>query len=246
MTGKKTILILGAGSDIAKAIARKSGSMGYDIQLAGRHKEQLERLEKDLTGRYSVNVSILFFDAAAFESHVDLITQLPVIPDVVVYSAGIMYEQHEASRTWDKINDMIAVNYAGAISVLNQIAIPLSKRGTGCIIAISSVAGDRGRGSNYIYGSTKAALTTYLSGLRNELFGKGVQVITVKPSFVYTKMTQHLTLPKKLTATPEEVANKVYKAIEKNKNVVYVKPIWRWIMRLIIIIPEPLFKRTKL
>jgi short-subunit dehydrogenase len=97
-----------------------------------------------------------------------------------------------------------------------------------------------------LYGSTKAAFTAYLSGLRNDLFKKDIQVITVKPGFVYTKMTQHLDLPAKLTADPDKVARAIYSAIQKRKDIIYVKPIWRWIMQIIKFVPEPVFKRTKL
>jgi short-subunit dehydrogenase len=246
MNKEKTILILGAGSDMAKAMARKFASEHYDIQLAGRNREQLQRLQNDLVSRYERGVSTHFFDAADFDAHQAFITALPVLPDVVIYSAGAMSEQGEAMQNWEKAKDMIAVNYAGAVSVLNRLALLFGQRRQGCIVGISSVAGDRGRGSNYIYGSTKAAFTAYLSGLRNELFKKGVQVITVKPGFVYTKMTQDIALPAKLTAKPEKVADAVYQAVIKKKDVLYVKPVWRAIMQVIRLLPEPVFKRTKL
>lgn len=246
MNTKKTILILGAGSDIAKAIAREFASHGFDIQLAGRNPEQMERLQKDLISRYNANATTHYFDAADFDSHAAFVSALTMTPDVVVYSAGAMSDQIEAARDWKKTKSMVDVNYAGAVSVLNQFATIFGERKAGCIVGISSVAGDRGRGSNYIYGSTKAAFTAYLSGLRNELFKKNVQVLTVKPGFVYTKMTHHLSLPAKLTAQPEKVAEEIYHAVIKRKDIIYVKPVWRWIMQVIRCMPEPVFKRTKL
>lgn len=246
MNENRTILILGSGSDIAKAISRKFARHGYDIQLAGRNPEQMERLKKDLMARYEAKVSCFTFDAEYLDTHSTLVSSLPVLPDIIVYSAGVMSEQAEAQQNWQASQRMIDVNYAGAVSVLNRFALLFAERNSGCIIGISSVAGDRGRRSNYIYGSTKAAFTTYLSGLRNELFEKNVHVITVKPGFVYTKMTQHLNLPARLTAYPVKVADKIYGAAAKKKNIVYIKPVWRWIMLIIGVIPEPLFKRTRL
>jgi short-subunit dehydrogenase len=108
------------------------------------------------------------------------------------------------------------------------------------------VAGERGRQSNYFYGSAKAGFTAYLSGLRNRLFTEKVHVLTVKPGFVYTKMTENLPLPKLLTAVPEDVAKVVYSGVMKKKNVVYVKWFWRWIMLIIKSIPEFMFKKMKL
>lgn len=246
MENHKTVLILGAGSDMAKAMARTFAGHGLSLQLAGRNMEQLERLKKDLASRYSVEATVLSFDATEFDAHADFVHSLPVIPDIVIYAAGVMHEQDDAMSRWKMSRNMIEVNYSGAVSILNQFAKIFGDRKNGAIIGISSVAGDRGRGSNYLYGSTKAAFTAYLSGLRNDLFKKNVQVITVKPGFVYTKMTQHLDLPAKLTAHPEKVAQRVYSALQKRKDVIYVKPIWRWVMQVIKVIPEKVFKRTKL
>lgn len=245
-SGTNTILILGSGSDIAKAIARKFARQHYAIQLAGRKTEQMERLKKDLEVRFDVPVSCHLFDAEDFSAHAVFISSLPLLPEIVVYSAGAMSEQTDAQQDWEKTKSMMDVNYAGAVSILNKFSLLFGKRKSGCIIGISSVAGDRGRGSNYIYGSTKAAFSAYLSGLRNELFKKNVHVITVKPGFVYTKMTQEIKLPPGLTANPELVADKIYTAVIKKKSVIYVKPLWKWIMQIIKLIPEPVFKRTGL
>ena len=119
-------------------------------------------------------------------------------------------------------------------------------RGSGTIIGISSVAGDRGRGSNYIYGASKSGLTAFLSGLRNSLWNTGVQVLTVKPGFVRTRMTEHLKLPSHLTAAPEQVARAIIRAQAAGKNVIYVPSVWRAVMMIIRLLPEPIFKRTRL
>lgn len=246
MKPKDTILILGAGSDMAKAIARLFAAKGYKIQLAGRRPEQMERLRKDLISRYGATVYTCQFDAIDYENHSAFVSSLPEIPSIVIYTAGYMTEQDTAQKHWKETKNMIEVNYSGAVSILNIFARIFNDRQYGCIIGVSSVAGERGRRSNYIYGSTKAAFTAYLSGLRSELYPKKIQVLTVKPGFVYTKMTHHLALPKRLTATPEKVAATVYSAVEKGKSVVYVKPVWRGIMAIIKGLPESLFKRLNL
>jgi short-subunit dehydrogenase len=246
MKEKQTILILGAGSDIAKATSRKFASKGYDVQLAGRDMQQLERLGKDLISRYGVGVSCHIFDAVIFDSHDNFVENLNSIPDIVAYFVGVMYEQKEASNDWNKARATIDANYTGAVSIINLLAKKMLEKGNGCIVGVSSVAGERGRGSNYIYGSAKAAFTAYLSGLRNELFTKGIGVITVKPGFVNTKMTQDLELPPKLTAQPQKVGDAIYNAVVKKKDIIYIKPIWYYIMQIIRMLPEPIFKRMKL
>jgi short-subunit dehydrogenase len=141
---------------------------------------------------------------------------------------------------------IIDINYAKLVPVINYFAQKMESKRNGTIIALSSVAGDRGRQSNFIYGSAKAAFTAYLSGLRNYLFSKKVHVMTVKPGFMETKMTEGLPLNPKLTATPKQAADCIYKAYKNQKNVVYVLPIWGLIMLIIKHIPEFIFKKLKM
>jgi short-subunit dehydrogenase len=149
---------------------------------------------------------------------------------------------------YDHINTekIIDINYAKLVPIINYFAQKFEGKREGTIIGLSSVAGDRGRQSNFIYGSSKAAFTAYLSGLRNYLFSKKVHVMTVKPGFMETKMTEGLPLNPKLTAKPKQAAEYIYKAYKKQKNVVYVLPIWRLIMLIIQHIPEFIFKKLKL
>jgi short-subunit dehydrogenase len=142
----------------------------------------------------------------------------------------------EAQKTID-------VNFTGMVSILNIVASDFEARGEGAIAAVSSVAGDRGRQSNYIYGSAKAGLTTYLAGLRNRLAKKGVHVMTVKPGFCRTKMTENLELPGALTAEPEQVADAVFRGMNNKSNVIYTLWMWRWVMLIIKHIPEFMFKK---
>jgi hypothetical protein len=141
---------------------------------------------------------------------------------------------------------ILLTNYNGAVSILDVIANRYEAQGEGCIIGVSSVAGDRGRQSNYHYGSAKAGFSAYLSGLRNRLAGKGVHVMTVKPGFVNTSMTEDQDTPAPVTAEPEEVADAVYKAFVKKKDVLYTRWMWRYIMFIIRTIPETIFKKLKL
>lgn len=241
-----TVLILGATSDIGFAIARKFASQQYHVQLAARNAAQLAPLQSDISIRFGVRCTAHAFDAVDFSSHQSFYQSLPDKPDVAVYVVGYMNDNEVVIGSQEESLKTIHANYTGAVSILNIIAADFMQRKSGTIVGISSVAGNRGRQSNYIYGSAKAALTAYLSGLRNKLYHHGVHVLTVLPGFVYTKMTEHLKLPKPLTATPDEVAEAVYKGVAGKKNIIYVKWFWRWIMKIITAIPEPMFKKKKL
>jgi short-subunit dehydrogenase len=167
-------------------------------------------------------------------------------PDVTIYVIGYMNDNEKVIGDWNESFRTINTNYSGAVSILNIVAADYGNKKAGTIVGISSVAGNRGRQSNYIYGSAKAAFTAYLSGLRNKMYHSGVHVMTVLPGFVDTKMTEHLTLPKPLTAKPDEVGEAVYNGVRNKKNVIYVKWFWKYIMTIITNIPESMFKKKKL
>jgi decaprenylphospho-beta-D-erythro-pentofuranosid-2-ulose 2-reductase len=240
------VLILGASSDIANAIARQFAKNKFTMILAGRNIDRLDRVKKDFEIRYGIPVFLAEFDAGKFDTHAAFYKGLPLHPSVTVCVFGYLGEQAAAQNNWKESNQIIDANYTGAVSILNIVAEDYEKRKHGDIIGISSVAGERGRQSNYIYGSAKAGFTAYLSGLRNRLFQTGVHVMTVKPGFVRTKMTEGLPLPKPLTADPEQVGKAVYNAYLRKKNTVYVLWMWQWIMLIIKLIPEPIFKKLKL
>lgn len=241
-----TVLLLGASSDIAAAIARDFAARGHSIQLAARNAQRLSALQADLSIRFGIDCTLHEFDAEQPSTHHVFYTGLPVRPDITICIFGYLGDQQKAESEWQECQRIIAVNYTGAVSILNLVANDYAALGKGAIAGISSVAGERGRQSNYFYGSAKAGFTAYLSGLRNRLFHKNIHVLTVLPGFVYTRMTEDMPLPALLTATPQQVAHTVRKALEKKKNVVYVKWFWRWIMLLIKNIPEFLFKKLKL
>ena len=145
-----------------------------------------------------------------------------------------------------KIKKTIDTNYTAYVSLLNIISKDFKKRNKGCIIGISSVAGDRGRASNYIYGSSKSAFSAYLSGLRNKMYSYNVNVITIKPGFIDTKMTKNLNFNKLLTSTPDIVAKDVFKAWKKRKNILYTPWYWKYIFIVIRLIPEKIFQKLNL
>lgn len=241
-----TVLILGASSDMAVAIAKKFASEGYNIQLAARNSSRLQPLQSDLAIRHNITATLHEFDAEKTEGHETFFSSLQSKPDITICVFGYLGDQKKAESDWKECSRIIQVNYTGAVSILNFIANAYVAEGKGVIAGISSVAGERGRQSNYFYGSAKAGFTAYLSGLRNRLFHHKVHVVSVQPGFVYTRMTEGMPLPKPLTAKPEEVAAVVYKAVLKKKDVVYVKWFWRWIMLIIKNIPEFMFKKLKL
>lgn len=246
MTESPWLLVFGANSDMAIATAKHYAKNGYNLYLASRNLEECEKNAVDMRLRYQVEVQALQFDAQDFKTHADFYASLAVKPKGVIVAFGFMADQQAAQKDFALAKAMININYTGAVSVLEIIAADFEQRQSGFIVGISSVAGDRGRMSNYIYGSTKAAFSTYLAGLRHRLAASHVSVLTVKPGFVATKMTEDLNLPAKLTAQPDQVAQAIFNAVEKKKSTIYIKPIWRLIMFMITSVPNFIFHKTKL
>lgn len=240
------LLVLGANSDMALACAKRYAQAGFNLYLAARNLSECEINATDLRVRFPVEIKVLPFEAQAFDSHQDFYEGLTVKPKGVILAFGVMSEQLAAQADFAKAKNMIDTNYSAAVSILEIIAADFEQRRAGFIIGISSVAGDRGRQSNYLYGSSKAAFSVYLAGLSHRLAASEVNVLRVKPGFVATKMTSHLDLPPKLTAQPNQVAEAIFRAVMKKKSTLYVKPIWRWIMLIIIHLPVFVFHKTKL
>lgn len=240
------VLILGANSDIAHAVARGLAAKGYGLILASRDTERLTRNAADLRVRSGVEVRTLAFDALDMDGHADFVRSLPALPHGVVLAVGLIGDQQAAQADFALARRILDSNYTGCVSVLNLLAEEFAARGSGFIVGISSVAGDRGRAANYLYGSAKAGFTAYLSGLRNRLHKAGVQVLTVKPGYVDTKMNQGLDLPAALTSSPEDVARDILRALDKGRDVIYTSTVWYWIMLAIRHIPERLFKRMSI
>jgi decaprenylphospho-beta-D-erythro-pentofuranosid-2-ulose 2-reductase len=240
---KAPVLILGARSDIGRAIAHRFAAEGHPVQLAARASGTLERDRADMALRHGVAVTLHDYDAldaAGFAEALD------PQPGIVVCAVGLMGTQEDSQRDPEAAARVLRSNFEGPALTLAAFAEAFEARGHGTLVGISSVAGERGRASNYVYGAAKAGFTAFLSGLRNRLDRKGVRVITVLPGFVATRMTEGMDLPPRLTATPEEVAEALWRAVTGRRDVVYVKPVWRLVMAIIRALPEPLFKKTSL
>jgi short-subunit dehydrogenase len=227
-------------------VAHKFAALGHPVQLAARNAASLEADKTDMELRYRVAVSLHDFDALALDTHDAFVAALPELPRIAVCAVGLMGQQAENERDVTTAARVIRSNFEGPASILAILANRFEERGSGTIVGISSVAGDRGRATNYVYGSAKAGFTAFLSGLRNRLAKSGVHVVTVLPGFVATQMTEGMDLPAKLTAEPSEVAEAIARAVERKKNVIYVRQIWRLIMLIIRTIPERIFKGMKI
>ena len=244
----KKILIIGASSSIAEHCARLFAARGDSLYLVARNQEKLTSLQKDLSVRGAVKVSSYVMDANDYKSHSKMLNNAEAALDgidIVLIAYGTLSNQkkceHDAELTLQEIN----TNGLSAIVLLTNIANRFEANGKGTIAVISSVAGDRGRSSNYVYGSAKAMLTTFTSGLRQRLYKSNVAVVTIKPGFVDTTMTAAF---KKglLWAQPETVAKKIVKAIDQPKDEVYVPAFWWAVMALIKAIPATIFKKIRL
>jgi short-subunit dehydrogenase len=245
----KNVLILGANSAMARALARRVAAPEVQLALAGRHVKEMEKTAADLDVRgQGPKAMVLSFDAQALETHEKFWQQvtgkMKTVDEVYVFF-GQMHPQADAQRDFRLAEEMLVTNYVGAVSILEKVAATMEARKAGLIVGVSSVAGDRGRRSNYLYGSSKAGLSAFLSGLRNRLAPAGVHVMTVKPGFVDTPMTANLEKGL-LYAKPEAVAKGILKAAKKRKDEVYLPFFWKWIMLMIIHIPEGVFKKLKL
>ena len=240
------VLILGAASDMARAVARSFAARGCAIQLAAREPERLAADKADLETRYGVAVSLHAVDALDVASHARFVEGLPEVPAVAVCAIGLMGDQADNAADMGRAALVFRSNFEGPASLLGVLANAMEARGSGTLVGISSVAGERGRASNYVYGSAKAGFTAYLSGLRNRLATRGVHVVTVLPGFVATKMTEGMDLPPRLVAEPEEVARAIVAAVEKGHDVIHVRRIWWLVMAIIKAIPERIFKKTSI
>ncbi len=241
------VLILGANSDAAHAIAMKfAEAERADLHLASRDMALLRKKAEDIRIRCDVRTRALFFDAADHETHRAFYDALAPAPDVVVLAFGRLGDHERAKQDFTEARKILETNFVDAVSILEVIAADFERRGHGVIIGLSSVAGERGRGSNYFYGAAKGALSLYLGGLRNRLSPRHVRVMTVLPGFIRTKMTEGLNLPALLTADAADVAADVHRAFLKRKEIVYTRWFWRWIMAAVKMIPETIFKRMKL
>lgn len=239
------VLIVGATSTIARHVAERWAAQGATLHLAARTVDEAERIGRDLQVRHDASVSWSPIEATDYDAHAALLDKAEAEMgslDGVLVAVGMLGDQAEAEQNPEHLRQIIEVNYTAITSLLTHAANRLEAQGQGWIAALSSVAGDRGRPSNYAYGSAKAGLSAFLEGLRSRLHGSGVHVCTVKPGPVDTKMTFDLDASPPLLADPERVANDIVKAIENRTDVCYTPPIWRYIMAAIRLLPASVFK----
>jgi len=242
------VLIIGATSAIGQEVAKIYAVAGSQLFLVARDNQKLEQVTKDLSVRGADSVEKLSLDLADIERHEEIVSTTDKFLgsiDIVLIAHGTLPEQNTCEANVNDTLRELHINLLSTISLLTLLANYFEKQGGGCIAVISSVAGDRGRQSNYVYGAAKGGLSIFLQGLRNRLNKAGVCVLTIKPGFVITPMTVEF---KKgiLWAQPKSVAETIVSAIHKRKNVVYVPWFWRWIMLIIRSIPESIFKRLSL
>lgn len=248
MTGTKSILVIGGSSDIGHATALRYARDGWRVMLAARDGEAAQRNADDIRTRSGVETSVHALDVLQTGQHAAFAAGLPVLPNTVVCVVGELGDQRRAETDSEFATRVMRTNFEAPSLLLELFAQRFAQRGSGTIVGVSSVAGDRGRASNYYYGAAKAGFSQFLSGLRNRLALAGkVRVVTVKPGFVRTKMTAHLKLPGLLTVMPDRVAEDIFQAdITRPRDVIYVARRFRLVMAVIGALPEALFKRMRI
>ena len=241
------MVILGSNSEVAQAFVEKylnNGAKIKNLYLFTSNEQNTKRFAQHIYVKYLQESTIIPLDIT---QEIDYKKLEKIDADLVFCATGFLGKNtQEGLYDNDNTQKIIDINYAKLIPLLNFFAKKMEAKRNGTIIALSSVAGERGRQSNFIYGSAKAGFTAYLSGLRNYLFNKKVRVMTIKPGFMDTKMTSGLPLNPKLTATPQQAANYIYKGYKNKKDEIYILPIWWLIMLIIRNIPEFIFKKMKL
>ena len=242
----RTALVVGASSRIGSAVAHRLAAEVGILQLAGRDPDRLEREAEALRAGDVEGVSVHRCDVLSADGGASVLEALDPFPDIVVCVVGGAGDQREAERDARVAEVTMRTNYLGPALLLGAVAERFALRGSGVIVGISSVSGERGRRSNYVYGSAKAGFTAFLSGLRHRFAGRGVHVVTVKPGWVRTGANDGVRRLAWLTAEPTDVADAAWRAVERGRDVVYVRGRWRLVMALVRAIPEPLFKRLPL
>ena len=239
------MLILGATSEIARACALRFAQDGWDLCLAGRRMDALQALAQELYAKTGRTVDCIKFNALDSSAHAELWASIKGRTDAVLCAVGLLGDQTAARHDIDAADRILRTNFTGLVPLLSMAADTFEQRQRGLIIGISSVAGDRGRGSNYLYGSAKAGFTAFLSGLRARLAPNGVHVLTVKPGLVASPMLEGRDLPRCLIVSPETTARDIANAVRKGRYTLYTPWYWRSIMFAVKHLPERLFVKLK-
>ena len=249
MTRPRQVAIFGATSAIAEACARAWAMQGAVLFLAGRRADELERMVRDLKVRGAHEVTVWAGDLADVGAHPGMLEALASAtgtPDIVLLAWGTLTDQARAEAEPAYAASELVVNFTAPAALILALAPQLAARGGGVMACITSVAGNRGRQSNFVYGAAKGGLQRFLEGLRHRLHAKGVAVLDIRPGFVDTPMTAHIDRSGPLWATPEKVAADIVRAVARRRAVLYTPWFWRWIMLIVQLLPRPLFHRTKL
>jgi short-subunit dehydrogenase len=244
----RRIVVFGATSAIAQGFLRHAAAQGDAVFLVGRDTARLLAVADDVRVRGASVVHAEAADLNDFARHAGLVEHADRVLgglDAVLVAHGTLPNQSAIEHDFSLIEREVRTNFLSAASILTAAAELFERRRSGVLMAITSVAGDRGRRSNYVYGSSKAALSAFLSGLRGRLAPAGVAVVDVRPGFVDSPMTAHL--PKNaLFARPDAVGRRIYRALERREDVVYVPFLWRLIMFAVRAVPERIFKRLRI
>lgn len=241
------MIVIGSNSDVAVAFVEKilkEGERFPKVYLLTSSQVKTEKLAQHFFAKYGQESEVIEFDLTKENNY----AQLSHIDSELLFCAAGFLGKNTEEGLYDDWNTqrIVEVNYSKLVLLINYFAQKFEAKEKGTIIGLSSVAGERGRQSNFIYGSAKAGFTAYLAGLRNYLFHKKVHVMTVIPGFMDTQMTADIETPKPLTAQPAQAANIIYNAYKKKKNIVYVTFLWWGIMMIIRNIPEFIFKKLKM
>jgi len=244
--GVQTVLVLGGGSELAHATLRRLvAQRTRTVVLAARRPAELDDIVAELKQLGATRVERVRFDAtdtASHEAFVDDVVDRVGDLDLVLVAFGVLGDQAEAERDGEAAAEIARVNYLGAVSVGVPVAARLRDQGHGLIVALSTVAGERVRRSNFVYGSSKAGFDTFFQGLGDSLVGTGVRVMIVRPGFVHTKMTEGLE-PAPLATTPDAVADAIVRGIEHGSEVIWVPPALRFVMSGLRHVPRALFRK---
>jgi short-subunit dehydrogenase len=241
-------ILFGATSAIAQQTARLLARQGSHLFLVARNRDKVEAVAADLRVHGAPLVAFAVSDLNDCSNHVDLIRlafEALGGLDCALIMHGVLGDQTKAQGSYRAAAEVFRTNALSTISLLTELGNLFEKQRAGHIAVVSSVAGDRGRASNYVYGASKAAVDVFVEGLRSRLVRSNVSVLTVKPGFVDTPMTAHLK-KNALFAQPSTIAQGIVRSLETRRDVVYLPWFWRWIMLIIRCIPGPLFKRLKL
>ena len=246
MVNSNSVLILGGKSQLSKSIARKFSDKGFSLILAGRNISSLTDFSKEIELKNNINCSLQEFDILNRNDHDNFFKNIEYVPDIVICVIGLMQKKNSELDLENEIDLVVKTNYLMPVIFIEKIINKLkNSKSEKTIIGVSSVAGERGRASNYIYGSSKSGFTEYLSGLRQKLSKTNINIITIKPGYIRTKMTEDISGPDFLFSSTENVARLIYQSYVKKKLIVYTG-IWKYIMIIIRAIPEKIFRKLNL